>query len=146
MGVCNGSLGQHVSGCNRKVRRVVARQAAGEIGSSRLQFTGFQDIRFRLDIPLGQRVFGQPFTEFSRRMAADYRMQNGQIHIKRHAAAFARAEKEFGVPPAVIAAFWALESDFGAQMGNLPTLPSLVSLAYDCRRSKMFLDEPVARR
>ncbi|WP_299805043.1 lytic murein transglycosylase [Tardiphaga sp.] len=92
----------------------------------------------------GQRVFGQPFTEFSRRMAADYRMQNGQLKIKQHAAAFARAEKEFGVPPAVIAAFWALESDFGAQMGNLSTLPSLVSLAYDCRRSKMFQDETIA--
>jgi lytic murein transglycosylase len=92
----------------------------------------------------GQRVFGQLFTEFARRMAADYRMQNGQLKIKQHGAAFARAEKEFGVPPAVIAAFWALESDFGAQMGNLPTLPSLVSLAYDCRRSKMFQDETIA--
>ncbi|MDB5655087.1 MAG: Lytic murein transglycosylase [Tardiphaga sp.] len=92
----------------------------------------------------GQRVFGQLFTEFSRRMAADYRMQNGQLKIKQHAAAFARAEKEYGVPPAVIAAFWALESDFGAQMGNLPTLPSLVSLAYDCRRSKMFEAETIA--
>ena len=92
----------------------------------------------------GQRVFGQLFTEFSRRMAADYRMQNGQLKIRQHAAAFARAEKEYGVPPAVIAAFWALESDFGAQMGNLPTLPSLVSLAYDCRRSKMFQDETIA--
>lgn len=92
----------------------------------------------------GQRVFGQLFTEFSRRMAADFRMQNGQIHIKRYAAAFARAEKEYGVPPAVIAAFWGLESDFGLQMGNLPTLPSLVSLAYDCRRSKMFEAETIA--
>ncbi|MDB5503206.1 MAG: lytic murein transglycosylase, partial [Tardiphaga sp.] len=92
----------------------------------------------------GQRVFGQLFTEFARRMAADYRMQNGQLKIKAHAAAFARAEKQYGVPPAVIAAFWALESDFGAQMGNLPTLPSLVSLAYDCRRSKMFQDETIA--
>jgi lytic murein transglycosylase len=89
-------------------------------------------------------VFGQLFTQFAGRMAADYRMQNGQIHIKRHAAAFARAEKEYGVPPAVIAAFWALESDFGAQMGNLQTLRSLVSLAYDCRRSKMFQDETIA--
>lgn len=92
----------------------------------------------------GQRVFGQLFTQFAGRMAADYRMQNGQAHIKRYAAAFARAEKQYGVPPAVIAAFWALESDFGAQMGNLPTLRSLVSLAYDCRRSKMFQDETVA--
>jgi lytic murein transglycosylase len=92
----------------------------------------------------GQRVFGQIFTEFAGRMAAPYRMQQGQQHIKAHAAAFARAEKEYGVPPAVIAAFWGLESDFGANMGNLPTLRSLVSLAYDCRRSEMFAKETVA--
>ncbi|WP_298878824.1 lytic murein transglycosylase [uncultured Bradyrhizobium sp.] len=92
----------------------------------------------------GQRVFGQLFTEFASRMAAPYRMQNGQQHIKQHASAFARAQKEYGVPPAVIAAFWGLESDFGANMGNLPTLKSLVSLAYDCRRSEMFVNETIA--
>jgi lytic murein transglycosylase len=92
----------------------------------------------------GQRVFGQLFTEFAGRMAAPYRMQNGQQHIRAHAAAFARAEKEYGVPPAVIAAFWGLESDFGANMGNLPVLPSLVSLAYDCRRSDRFQNETIA--
>jgi lytic murein transglycosylase len=92
----------------------------------------------------GQRVFGQIFTEFAGRMAATYRMQQGQQRIKTYAAAFARAEKEYGVPPAVIAAFWGLESDFGANMGNLPTLPSLVSLAYDCRRSEMFQGETIA--
>jgi lytic murein transglycosylase len=92
----------------------------------------------------GQRVFGQVFTEFSGRMAAPYRMQQGQARIKTHAAAFARAEKEYGVPPAVIAAFWGLESDFGANMGHLPTLRSLVSLAYDCRRSERFMGETIA--
>jgi lytic murein transglycosylase len=92
----------------------------------------------------GQRVFGQIFTEFAGRMAAPYRMQNGQAHIRTYAAAFARAEKEYGVPPAVIAAFWGLESDFGANMGNLPVLPSLVSLAYDCRRSERFQNETIA--
>src|ERR1700686_269374 len=92
----------------------------------------------------GQRVFGQVFTEFAGRMAAPYRMQQGQARIKTYAAAFARAEKEYGVPPAVIAAFWGLESDFGANMGNLPTLRSLVSLAYDCRRSEMFANETIA--
>jgi lytic murein transglycosylase len=92
----------------------------------------------------GQRVFGQVFTEFAGRMAANYRMQQGQARIKAHATAFARAEKEYGVPPAVIAAFWGLESDFGANMGSLLTLPSLVSLAYDCRRSQMFANETIA--
>jgi lytic murein transglycosylase len=97
-----------------------------------------------VDRDRGQRVFGQVFTEFAGRMAASYRMQQGQARIKAHAAAFARAEKEYGVPPAVIAAFWGLESDFGANMGSLPTLRSLVSLAYDCRRSQMFADETIA--
>jgi lytic murein transglycosylase len=92
----------------------------------------------------GQRVFGQIFTEFAGRMAANFRMQNGQQHIKTYSAAFARAEKEYGVPPAVIAAFWGLESDFGANMGNLPSLRSLVSLAYDCRRSERFQNETIA--
>jgi lytic murein transglycosylase len=92
----------------------------------------------------GQRVFGQVFTQFAGRMAAPYRMQQGQGRIKTYAAAFARAEKEYGVPPAVIAAFWGLESDFGANMGNLPTLRSLVSLAYDCRRSERFVGETIA--
>jgi lytic murein transglycosylase len=92
----------------------------------------------------GQRVFGQIFTEFAGRMAADYRMKGGQQRIRQYANAFSRAEKEYGVPPAVIAAFWGLESDFGANMGKLPTLRSLVSLAYDCRRSEMFQDETIA--
>ncbi len=39
----------------------------------------------------GQRVFGQVFTEFAGRMAAPYRMQQGQARIKTYAAAFARA-------------------------------------------------------
>src|ERR1700751_5662743 len=48
----------------------------------------------------GQRVFGQIFTEFAGRMAAAYRMQSGQAHIRQYQAAFARAKKEYGVPPA----------------------------------------------
>lgn len=92
----------------------------------------------------GQRVFGQIFTEFSGRMASEGRRVKGQQLIQTYAQAFARAEKEYGIPPAVIAAFWALESDFGAVQGKLSTLRSLVSLAYDCRRAQMFHDETIA--
>ncbi|WP_028347014.1 lytic murein transglycosylase [Bradyrhizobium murdochi] len=92
----------------------------------------------------GQRVFGQVFTEFARNRASDGAAKNAQARIRMHAAAFNRAEKEYGVPPAVIAAFWGLESSFGAELGNLHTLRSLVSLAYDCRRSEMFSKETIA--
>ncbi len=92
----------------------------------------------------GQRVFGQIFSEFAGRMASDGRRVKGQQLIQTYAQAFARAEKEYGVPPAVITAFWALESDFGAVQGKLSSLRSLVTLAYDCRRSQMFHDETIA--
>ncbi len=92
----------------------------------------------------GQRVFGQLFTQFAGRMASEARRVRGQQLIRQHAQAFAHAEKEYGVPAAVITAFWALESDFGAIQGKLSTLRSLVSLAYDCRRAQMFHDETIA--
>jgi lytic murein transglycosylase len=92
----------------------------------------------------GQRVFGQIFTTFSDRMAAVHRVQGGQAKIKQYGNAFARAEREYGVPPAVIAAFWGLETDFGANSGKLPILRSLATLAYDCRRADRFQDELLA--
>jgi lytic murein transglycosylase len=89
-------------------------------------------------IDRGQRVFTQTFLEFSGRMAAAYRIQRGQQLIKANAATFSRIEQQFGVPAPVIVAFWALESDFGANMGNYHSLSAIASLAYDCRRSDRF--------
>jgi lytic murein transglycosylase len=88
-----------------------------------------------------QGFFAQSFLDFSRKLATQNRLQNGQHHLAKHRAIFDRAEKEFGVPAPVILAFWALESDFGIGMGNLPVLRSLATLAYDCRRSDMFRAE-----
>jgi lytic murein transglycosylase len=86
----------------------------------------------------GQGVFSQTFLQFSDRMAAGYRIQKGAALIKQHAATFARIERQYGVPAPVLVSFWGLETDFGANLGNLPTLRSVVSLAYDCRRSELF--------
>ena len=71
-----------------------------------------------VNIDRGQRVFTQTFLEFSDRMAAAYRIQRGAALIKTYAPVFAKIDAQFGVPAAVIVSFWALESDFGANMGN----------------------------
>lgn len=89
----------------------------------------------------GQGVFAQSFLQFSDRMAAAYRIQKAGQLIQQHAAVFERIEKEFGVPPQPILAYWGLETDFGANIGDLPTIRSLVSLGFDCRRSEMFQKE-----
>jgi lytic murein transglycosylase len=91
-----------------------------------------------------QSFFSQTFTAFSGRLISGGRIKNGQARLKQHADLFARVEKEYGVPGPVIAAFWALESDFGAGMGDLSVLRSLGTLAYDCRRGEMFRKELLA--
>ena len=58
--------------------------------------------------------------------------------MKKHADVFARAEAETGVPGAVVTAFWALETDFGAVQGDFDTLNAIVTLAHDCRRPQLF--------
>ena len=91
-----------------------------------------------VNIDRGQRIFAQSFLEFSGKMLPAYRLQQGAAEIKKYAAIFDRAEKQYGVPAAVITAFWGLESDFGSNMGKDHAIRSLVSLAYDCRRADMF--------
>ncbi|MBT6275462.1 MAG: lytic murein transglycosylase [Chromatiales bacterium] len=83
-------------------------------------------------------VFAQDFLTFSNRMVSAYRLKHGRTHLERKRELFARIESEFGVPGAVITAFWALETDFGANNGNFPTLTALASLAWDCRRPELF--------
>lgn len=94
-----------------------------------------------IGIDRGQRVFSQPFLEFSNRMAGAGRAPRGQELIKKHAAIFNKIDEQYGVPAPVIVAFWALESDFGAGIGKFEVLRSLASLAYDCRRSERFRKE-----
>lgn len=92
----------------------------------------------------GQKVFTQSFIDFSNKLANPGRYKSSVFKLNKHKAIFQKAEAEFGVPGPVITAFWALESDFGTGMGNLPILRSLATLAYDCRRGDMFRGEFMA--
>jgi lytic murein transglycosylase len=89
----------------------------------------------------GQRVFRQSFEEFAGRMVNAYRLHRGAALLRQYAGTFARIEQQYGVPGAVIVAIWGLETDFGAVRGDFPTIRSVATLAYDCRRSEMFQAE-----
>ncbi len=91
-----------------------------------------------------QGVFNQTFLQFSDRMVNKFRLNKGQSLIKQNKALFDKIEAQFGVPAPVIVAFWALESDFGADTGKMPILRSLTTLAYDCRRPDMFREQLMA--
>ncbi len=85
-----------------------------------------------------QGVFSQTFLEFSDRMVNSYRLQEGGRLLNQYASTLAQIEQQFGVPGPVIVGLWALESDFGANIGDFRTIPALATLAFDCRRPEEF--------
>ena len=65
--------------------------------------------------------------------------------LARHAALLARVERQFGVPAPIIVAIWGLESDFGAgDIGKLPVIRVVATMAHDCRRTELFQRELIA--
>ena len=87
-----------------------------------------------------QKVFNQTFEEFSGRMVPP-RLARGANMLKQYGSVLARVEQAYGVPGEVLVAIWGLETDFGVNIGKFPTLRSLATLAYDCRRADMFKAE-----
>jgi len=85
-----------------------------------------------------QGVFRLTFSEFAARAISANRMNNGKKNMQKYNKTFAKARKTYGVQPAVLTAFWALETDFGAVQGNFNTLNSLITLSHDCRRPNLF--------
>jgi lytic murein transglycosylase len=92
----------------------------------------------------GGAVFSQTFLEFSDRMIAKYRIASGTQKLQKQKDMFQKIEQQYGVPGPVLVAFWGLETDFGAGIGSLPTLTSVTTLAYDCRRSELFQTQLLA--
>ena len=68
-------------------------------------------------------------------------LQKGGLQMLQNASMLSRIEQQFGVPGAVIVAIWGLETDFGVNIGKIPTIRALATLAYDCRRSELFQGE-----
>jgi membrane-bound lytic murein transglycosylase B len=67
------------------------------------------------------------------------------MSFERYAALLARVERQFGVPTPLLMAIWTMESDNGTgDMGRLPVIRTLATLAHDCRRSELFQNELIA--
>jgi lytic murein transglycosylase len=87
----------------------------------------------------------QSFEQYASTRVIPARIARGRQLMARHAQLLARIEQQFGVPPAVIMAIWTLESDNGTgDMGRLPVVRTIATLAHDCRRTELFQRELIA--
>jgi lytic murein transglycosylase len=65
--------------------------------------------------------------------------------MQKHHQLLARIQQQFGVPANLVVAIWTLETDNGTgDMGKLPVIRTLATLAHDCRRTDLFQVELIA--
>jgi len=90
-------------------------------------------------------TFNKSFEQYVATRVGQGRINSGRAMLQRHASLLSRIEQRFGVPREILIAIWGLESDFGkGDLGKLPVIRTLATLAHDCRRSELFQGELLA--
>jgi lytic murein transglycosylase len=90
-------------------------------------------------------TFNKTFEQYVSTRVGPGRINMGRQMLRRHAALLARIEQRFGVPPQIIVAIWGLESDYGkGDIGKMPVVRTLATMAHDCRRTELFQGELLA--
>jgi len=85
------------------------------------------------------------FEEYAATRVTPARLNRARALMQRHAQLLARIERQFGVPRTLLMAIWTMESDNGSgDMGKLPVIRTLATLAHDCRRGDFFQGELIA--
>lgn len=90
--------------------------------------------------PANPRV--RSWQAYRSRFLDSLRIDGGVALWRRHGAALARAEKEYGVPPEIIIAIMGVETVYGRNTGGFRVIDALTTLAFDYpRRGDFFRDE-----
>ena len=85
------------------------------------------------------------FEDYARTRVIPARINRAKQLMVRYADLLSRIEKQYGVPRELIMAIWTMETDNGTgDMGKLPVIRTLSSLAWDCRRTDLFQGELIA--
>ncbi|HEY4737951.1 MAG TPA: lytic murein transglycosylase, partial [Xanthobacteraceae bacterium] len=74
-------------------------------------------------------------------LVSDERIARGREVLTQYAPTFAAAARAYGVDPAIIAAIWGVESNYGTLGGDRPVIRSTATLACVGRRQDYFREE-----
>jgi lytic murein transglycosylase len=90
-------------------------------------------------------TFRKSFEEYAATRVIPARLRRARQLMQRHGALLSRVERQYGVPATLLMAIWTLESDNGTgDMGKLPVVRTIATLAHDCRRTELFQGELLA--
>ena len=105
----------------------------------------FRDVRYQAKIieAMDRPIAAPPkWFEYASQFLTPERIDGGVAFWRAHADALARAERDFGVPPAIIVAIVGVETFYGRNVGRYRVIDALSTLAFDYpRRASFFRGE-----
>ena len=91
-----------------------------------------------IELSQAQPEFKTPIWDYMAALVDDERVEDGRTAMRQNADALARAEARYGVDRYTIAAVWGVESNFGKNLGKMPLVQSLATLACSGNRRRDF--------
>ncbi|HEV2544410.1 MAG TPA: lytic murein transglycosylase [Methylobacterium sp.] len=91
-----------------------------------------------IELSQAQPEFKTPIWDYMSALVDEERVEDGRAAMRQHAQALANAEARYGVDRHTIAAVWGVESNFGKNLGKMPLVQSLATLACSNNRRRDF--------
>ena len=107
-------------------------------------FSGLKPIERVLELDRQQPEFKLTWSEYLGRVVTEERVKRGRELYRENAALLSRTAGPYGVPPEIVVALWAVESNYGTRMGDFNVIGALATLAYHGRRPQYFRAELIA--
>ncbi len=111
-----------------------ARGAGVDDATLHQAFDGAKYVPRAVDADRKQPEFTRAVWDYVDAIVSPNRVQHGQQKLVDFQPQLAAAEARYGVPQATIVAIWGMESDYGANYGDIPTIDALATLGFEGRR------------
>lgn len=104
-------------------------------------FAELQPIPRVIELDRNQPEFKYDLWSYLDLVITESRIKKGREKLYTHRKLLNKIKADYGVQPRFLVAIWALETNFGANIGKFPVIGAVATLAHDTRRSGFFRNE-----
>lgn len=113
------------------------KESARAAGLSEATLSALDDAQYlprMVELDRAQPEFTRAPWQYLDNAVSAQRVAQGQEKLEQWRAPLDAAASRYGVPPEIVVAIWGMESNYGGNYGNTPTLSALATLGFDGRR------------
>jgi len=106
-------------------------------------FRGLTPDQKVIDLDSRQPEFSLTYGKYIANAVTPDRIARGQQRLQQYRGLLTQLEREYGVAPQYLVAFWGVETNYGSFMGDFSALRSVATLACATKRTAFFANETI---